>query len=173
MRFQGQYFDHETGLHYNRYRYYDPASGRFISKDPIGFAGGLNVFLYGPNPVGWVDPLGLTKKCKGCVPRCNDVASQVPKTAEEMAQELSKQINQNSVSFSTPKTQGHIDLQGSSHYDKATNTVIPTPHVQTRDTNVGPNGQITTSKKTEVTRHASKRDIRIARELAKRKGLCR
>ncbi|WP_160474152.1 RHS repeat-associated core domain-containing protein [Cupriavidus sp. SW-Y-13] len=61
LRFQGQYFDHETGLHYNRYRYYDPASGRFISKDPIGFAGGLNVFLYGPNPTGWIDPLGLER----------------------------------------------------------------------------------------------------------------
>ncbi|MGN8063966.1 RHS repeat-associated core domain-containing protein, partial [Ralstonia sp. 22111] len=42
IRFQGQYFDHETGLHYNRHRYYDPSSGRFISKDPIGLAGGIN-----------------------------------------------------------------------------------------------------------------------------------
>jgi RHS repeat-associated protein len=41
LRFQGQYFDHETGLHYNRFRYYDPETGRFISKDPIGFRGGL------------------------------------------------------------------------------------------------------------------------------------
>jgi RHS repeat-associated protein len=44
LRFAGQYFDHETGLHYNRHRYYDPHSGRFISKDPIGLAGGLNAF---------------------------------------------------------------------------------------------------------------------------------
>ena len=61
LRFQGQYHDHETGLHYNRYRYYDPRVGRFISKDPIGYAGGLNLFAYAPNPVGWVDPLGLAK----------------------------------------------------------------------------------------------------------------
>ncbi|MQT57171.1 hypothetical protein GHO41_07390 [Pseudomonas sp. FSL R10-0399] len=61
LRFQGQYFDTETGLHYNRYRYYDPQVGRFISKDPIGFAGGLNVYAYAPNPVGWVDPFGLKK----------------------------------------------------------------------------------------------------------------
>ncbi|CAJ0806863.1 Protein RhsC [Ralstonia psammae] len=59
LRFQGQYFDHETGLHYNRHRYYDPSSGRFISKDPIGLQGGLNVHQYAPNPVRWVDPLGL------------------------------------------------------------------------------------------------------------------
>ena len=49
-------------LHNNRYRYYDPQVGRFISKDPIGFAGGLNVYAYAPNPVGWVDPFGLARK---------------------------------------------------------------------------------------------------------------
>ncbi|RQQ91390.1 RHS repeat-associated core domain-containing protein [Burkholderia stagnalis] len=60
IRFQGQYHDAETGLHYNRHRYYDPHSGRFISKDPIGLAGGINVYQYAPNPTGWVDPLGLS-----------------------------------------------------------------------------------------------------------------
>ncbi|WP_269767097.1 RHS repeat-associated core domain-containing protein [Burkholderia ubonensis] len=59
IRFQGQYHDDETGLHYNRHRYYDPSCGRFISKDPIGLAGGINVFQYAPNPVSWIDPLGL------------------------------------------------------------------------------------------------------------------
>ena len=61
IRFQGQYHDHETGLHYNRYRYYDPEVGRFVGKDPIGYAGGLNVYQYAPNPIGWVDPLGLDR----------------------------------------------------------------------------------------------------------------
>ncbi|WP_339483753.1 RHS repeat-associated core domain-containing protein, partial [Pseudomonas sp. RL_5y_Pfl2_73] len=60
LRFQGQYFDVETGLHYNRYRYYDPQVGRFIGKDPIGFSGGLNVYAYAPNPANWIDPLGLS-----------------------------------------------------------------------------------------------------------------
>jgi RHS repeat-associated protein len=60
LRFQGQYHDEETGLHYNRHRYYDPQTGRFISKDPIGLAGGINVYQYAPNPVQWIDPLGLT-----------------------------------------------------------------------------------------------------------------
>ncbi|MHC3822390.1 RHS repeat-associated core domain-containing protein [Pseudomonas sp. G3-19] len=60
IRFQGQFHDHETGLHYNRYRYYDPHCGRFISKDPIRYAGGLNLYAYGKNPIGCVDPLGLT-----------------------------------------------------------------------------------------------------------------
>ena len=60
--FAGQYWDKETGLHYNRMRYYDPQTGRFISKDPIGLAGGFNGYAYAPNPTGWIDPLGLKKK---------------------------------------------------------------------------------------------------------------
>ncbi|MET3821758.1 RHS repeat-associated protein [Burkholderia sp. PvR073] len=61
IRFQGQHHDEETGLHYNRYRYYDPQSGRFVSKDPIGLQGGLNVYQYAANPIEWVDPFGLSK----------------------------------------------------------------------------------------------------------------
>jgi RHS repeat-associated protein len=75
LRFQGQYYDHETGLHYNRHRYYDPVSGRFVSKDPIGLAGGINVYQYAPNPVGWVDPLGLAK-CRPCPADCAKILSQ-------------------------------------------------------------------------------------------------
>ncbi|QRR05248.1 RHS family protein [Burkholderia sp. MS455] len=67
LRFAGQYFDSETGLHYNRHRYYDPSSGRFVSKDPIGLAGGINVYQYAPNPVQWIDPLGLVRcPCDPC-----------------------------------------------------------------------------------------------------------
>ncbi|WP_347554687.1 RHS repeat-associated core domain-containing protein [Robbsia sp. KACC 23696] len=61
LRFQGQYFDAETGAHYNRYRYYDPNHGRFITKDPIGLFGGVNAYLYAPNHVEWIDPLGLAR----------------------------------------------------------------------------------------------------------------
>jgi RHS repeat-associated protein len=60
IRFQGQYFDEETGLHYNRFRYYNPNTGQFITQDPIGLLGGVNNYRYAPNPVGWVDPWGLT-----------------------------------------------------------------------------------------------------------------
>ncbi|MZY07138.1 RHS repeat protein [Acinetobacter pittii] len=62
VRFQGQYYDKESGLHYNRYRYYDPHSSRYISKDPIGLDGGLNTSAYVSNPTQWVDPMGLQPK---------------------------------------------------------------------------------------------------------------
>ncbi|SCZ28468.1 RHS repeat-associated core domain-containing protein [Pseudomonas sp. NFIX46] len=63
LRFQGQYFDDESGLHYNRHRYYDPDVGRYLTPDPVKLAGGLNQYQYVPNPTGWVDPLGLTSNC--------------------------------------------------------------------------------------------------------------
>jgi RHS repeat-associated protein len=63
LRFQGQYFDAESGLHYNRHRYYDPRLGRYLTPDPIKLAGGLNQYQYVPNPTGWVDPLGLNSNC--------------------------------------------------------------------------------------------------------------
>lgn len=60
LRYQGQYLDRETGLHYNTFRFYDPDIGRFTQPDPIGLAGGLNLFTYTLNPLMWVDPLGLS-----------------------------------------------------------------------------------------------------------------
>lgn len=66
IRFQGQYFDEETGLHYNRYRYYSPYVGRFVSKDPIGLLGGFNVYSYAPNPITKIDPLGLKQGGYSC-----------------------------------------------------------------------------------------------------------
>ena len=58
LRFQGQYLDRETGLHYNTFRYYDADIGRFISPDPIGLRGGINLENYAPNPISWIDPWG-------------------------------------------------------------------------------------------------------------------
>src|SRR5690606_10311472 len=60
LRFQGQYFDDETGLHYNTFRYYDPQVRRFITQDPIGLDGGLNLYRYVTSPTGWIDPLRWT-----------------------------------------------------------------------------------------------------------------
>ncbi|WP_437659352.1 RHS repeat-associated core domain-containing protein [Sorangium sp. So ce1182] len=60
FRFRGQYADDETGLSYNRYRYYDPATGRYLSPDPVGLLGGLDAFGYAADcPTSAVDPDGL------------------------------------------------------------------------------------------------------------------
>jgi RHS repeat-associated protein len=60
LRFPGQVYDEETGLHYNYFRDYNPSTGRYIQSDPIGLAGGLNTYTYvGGNPLSLIDPYGL------------------------------------------------------------------------------------------------------------------
>jgi RHS repeat-associated protein len=68
-RWPGQYEDEETGLHYNRYRYYDAQAGRYISQDPLGLAAGLQLYGYPEDPLVTVDPLGLTQQNCGLSPR--------------------------------------------------------------------------------------------------------
>ena len=62
FRLQNQYADRETGLHYNFFRYYEPECGRFINQDPIGLAGGSNLYWALQNSQMWADPLGLSSK---------------------------------------------------------------------------------------------------------------
>jgi RHS repeat-associated protein len=59
IRFQGQQFDEETKLHYNRFRYYDPRVGQYVTQDPIGLGGGINNLKFPNNPLTVSDPLGL------------------------------------------------------------------------------------------------------------------
>ncbi|AVS71750.1 sugar-binding protein [Paracidovorax avenae] len=61
IRFQGQQFDAETGLHYNRFRYYDPMLGQYVTQDPMGLEGGLNYLSYVNSPTTHIDPYGLTE----------------------------------------------------------------------------------------------------------------
>ncbi|MEH8034206.1 RHS repeat-associated core domain-containing protein [Gallibacterium anatis] len=63
FRLQNQYADEETGLHYNFFRYYEPNIGRFTQLDPIGLAGGENLYRFAENVQGWIDPLGLARFC--------------------------------------------------------------------------------------------------------------
>jgi len=62
LRFPGQYYDAETGLHYNYFRDYNPATGRYIESDPIGLVGGINTYAYvGGSPVNYIDLTGEIK----------------------------------------------------------------------------------------------------------------
>ncbi|WP_055564559.1 DUF6531 domain-containing protein [Streptomyces atriruber] len=63
LRFPGQYFDPETGLHYNNQRHYDPETARYVSPDPLGLAAAPNPSAYVHNPHRWADPLGLAPEC--------------------------------------------------------------------------------------------------------------
>ncbi|MFO0692559.1 MAG: RHS repeat-associated core domain-containing protein [Polyangiales bacterium] len=63
LRWPGHYQDEETGLHYNRFRYYDPTLGRYVESDPQGLAGGLNLYAYTRNPLVSVDLRGLSDVC--------------------------------------------------------------------------------------------------------------
>ncbi|PWI09057.1 Rhs protein [Streptomyces sp. NWU339] len=63
LRFPGQYFDVETGLHYNHHRYYEPGTARYLSPDPLGRTPAPNHYAYVKNPLQWKDPLGLKAPC--------------------------------------------------------------------------------------------------------------
>ncbi|MCD6855490.1 DUF6531 domain-containing protein [Escherichia coli] len=60
-RLPGQQYDEESGLDYNRHRYYDPLQGRYITQDPIGLKGGINLYTYPLAPIRYTDPLGLER----------------------------------------------------------------------------------------------------------------
>ena len=63
FRWPGQYEDAETGLYYNRFRYYDPEAGEYVSQDPIGLRGGLAPYAYVADSLAWRDPFGLNELC--------------------------------------------------------------------------------------------------------------
>jgi RHS repeat-associated protein len=88
IRYQGQWHDGESGLHYNRFRYYDPEVGRFISPDPMGLSGGTNPYIYAPNTTSWIDPYGLAKvPCEKAVQAAVDHAvANIPGLSREQAE---------------------------------------------------------------------------------------
>ncbi|WP_024253009.1 zincin-like metallopeptidase toxin domain-containing protein, partial [Escherichia coli] len=64
LLYAGQWQDAESGLCYNRFRYYEPETGMYLVSDPLGLQGGEQTYRYVPNPCGWVDPLGLAASSK-------------------------------------------------------------------------------------------------------------
>ncbi len=82
LRFQGQYLDVETALHYNTFRFYDANVGRFITQDPIGLTGGLNLYHYVPNPMSWIDPWGWMPFWERLKPRWHGASSVSPSSCK-------------------------------------------------------------------------------------------
>jgi len=106
-RWPGQYEDEETGLYYNRFRYYDPRAGRYISKDPIGLAGGLNAYAYVADPNGSADPLGLARKKV-----CKDTGPQLEANIEAQLKAAGISIlKQNHPVFDAGIKRGEIDFE--------------------------------------------------------------
>ncbi|MDU8925640.1 RHS repeat-associated core domain-containing protein [Pasteurellaceae bacterium LIM206] len=114
-RFVGQYYDEESGLHYNRFRYYSPETGQYISHDPIGLLGGFNPYGYVGIPTSFVDPLGLAS------------CPTTPSSASKMNQEVKRGQAPKDV---VRVDRGHIPGQESHvHYrDRTSSTVSGKVH---------------------------------------------
>ena len=97
FRLQNQYFDQETGLHYNFLRYYEPALGRFITQDPIGLMGGMNLYQFAANTQTIIDPMGLAATCPF---RTSDVLKgmAMKSQADDIVKEAAKQAIEKPVS---------------------------------------------------------------------------
>ena len=109
FRFAGQYEDEESGLYYNRFRYYDRETGQYLSPDPIGLLGGLNPYGYVHCPTGWVDPFGLA-----CCPPPKIKATQIGLRNPKQIDGMKKDMLDGTFDFSLPKNQvgGFVDSNG-------------------------------------------------------------
>ncbi|WP_253734562.1 RHS repeat-associated core domain-containing protein [Methylomonas sp. ZR1] len=136
LRFQGQYYDQETGLHYNLNRYYDPNAGRFIHQDPIGLEGGSNVYRYAPNPLNWIDPLGLTGKDCGAK-RGPKTDPNAPHNAKIRAEAARLQDEGNTILSGGGGKEELIATPGGIKSGRRPDILYRTPEGEIRATNVG------------------------------------
>jgi RHS repeat-associated protein len=93
FRYQGQYEDVETGLYYNRFRYYDPEAGQYISQDPIGLDGGMLLYGYVSNTASWVDILGLS---------CSKIVEELPELHGKSVAHIERILKKNGFTNQNP-----------------------------------------------------------------------
>jgi len=140
IRFPGQWLDEETGLHYNRFRYYDPDTARYISADPIAPRGALNFYRYAPNPLNWLDMLGLDiceNRQKGEDFK-DGVRDQYPQPPYIVHEEVTVRVTVTDANGNTSTVRTRVDLvvidpAGPVHYieTKASATAPYTPNQTT------------------------------------------
>jgi RHS repeat-associated protein len=117
--FSGDYFHAASGLDLTHYREYDPNLGRWLSRDPVGEVGGLNLYGYvGNDPIGRVDPLGLQE-----IMLLEEPPIIIP--PDLLKQAIDQNGGRNSVDLPDGR---RVDLQGKPHFDKATGKDIDCPH---------------------------------------------
>ncbi|MDF5306795.1 RHS repeat-associated core domain-containing protein, partial [Vibrio parahaemolyticus] len=144
LRFQGQYFDQETNLHYNLARYYDPKLGRFIQQDPISIAGGINHYQYAVNPIQWIDPTGFL--CEEGLKRLQQMLAEyqaqnnVPQEVCDQILEAAKESSvgedgaRSQVKIRRPDGQNHIRYEYNlEHIDSQKNEITFYRHINYSD----------------------------------------
>ena len=131
FRFPGQYYDAETGLHYNWHRYYDPDTGRYITADPIGLEGGVNLYAYVMNnPIILADPTALILKSFS-MESANAIAELIKNSPT--AGDIIRKLNNSSEIISIFTTAEEHLIQnkiclGLNHYDSDNNVVVFDPY---------------------------------------------
>jgi RHS repeat-associated protein len=123
-RFSSKEFGRNSGLYYYGFRFYDANSQRWVNRDPIDEEGGLNVYRYLENsPMVFIDPVGLQ-----CLLEVPPVLLDPPPVVPRPLIEQAIQLNRGAARVRLPDGR-NVDLFGRSHFDKPTQTEIPTPHV--------------------------------------------
>ncbi len=111
FRYQGQYEDAETGLYYNRFRYYDPEMGTYLSQDPIKLAGGSKLYSYVSDPYSLIDPSGLncetTAKLQA---HANEAKAEAVLSPKQQAS-IQRSRNRAAEAVDDPKAQSYHEMQ--------------------------------------------------------------
>ncbi len=122
LRFPGQYEDDETGLYYNHQRYYDPVSGAYLTPDPLGLAPAPNPHAYVPNPLAFIDPLGLMS-CTGST----QPGSQAPPAGGLWTQTSTQSAAENAYAHYVSHGADFPDLQNSVQYVQTAQAFLRNP----------------------------------------------